>query len=631
MAPSLALLLCALVAGAAAVPLFPARAASPDDAYARARAALLASEAAMSFTANCTLAGEREAVAAAYLQWLKLVERDRAERFPPAHAFLAERPLLAGSRLLALMERFPKGGNLHVHDQATADLRQLLADVMGAAELRADLCVDLASEDLDRFGRLAFYPPGSTPAGWTRVDETDLTADDLFLLIALADDRFDDDVPSAVVWSEYARCFYRMQGLVDYDPVFRLYVANMLEQALADNTQYLEVRGRLGSRYRLHNGSQVVVDASGAADLALVQEMVADFVAEHPGRFLAVTYVWLALRTEANSEIVAVARQALALRRSMPEMVVAFDMAGEEDNGRSHLAVAPDLQAFLDEEERFEGELPLVFHAGESSWPGDLPPGPDTDLEAPIGNLADALLLGARRLGHALALAKRPGLYDYVREHNVAIEACLVSNQVLGYVRDLRAHPVVDFLAAGLPVVLGSDAHGIFGTRGLSHDYYEAAAATGVGLCGLKTLARNSLQYSMLDAARKADALALWEARYDAFLDEAVAEACADDELAALPVTFNALLPATVTRSSGALEATVYGHNLLAGACRAGGLVCGVAAGAAGTYAVYPGTLQSNTQIRCTGVQPIGDGGAVGVSWDGGETWIETGLELRVL
>jgi adenosine deaminase CECR1 len=69
------------------------------------------------------------------------------------------------------------------------------------------------------------------------------------------------------------------------------------------------------------------------------------------------------------------------------------------------------------------------LHAGES-------------VERANSNLYDALLLGTKRIGHGFNLALHPHLKEIVKEKQICIECCPISNNVLGYVKDLRCHPV---------------------------------------------------------------------------------------------------------------------------------------------------------------------------------------------
>jgi hypothetical protein len=148
--------------------------------------------------------------------------------------------------------------------------------------------------------------------------------------------------------------------------------------------------------------------------------------------------------------------------------------------------------------------LPLFLHSGETS-------------RAQSENLYDAVLLGAHRIGHGLALVRHPLLMDIARERGIAVEVCTISNQVLGYVSDLRAHPAVAYLNSGIPVVLSPDDPGVM-RHTLSHDFYEAFMAWELDLRGLKHLAMSSLVHSAMAPDEKQRALASWEKRWAVFV-----------------------------------------------------------------------------------------------------------------
>jgi adenosine deaminase CECR1 len=106
---------------------------------------------------------------------------------------------------------------------------------------------------------------------------------------------------------------------------------------------------------------------------------------------------------------------------------------------------------------------------------------------------------------------------EMVRERGVAVEVCPISNQVLGYVADLRSHPAVAYINAGIPVVLSPDDPGL--TRHtFSHDFYEAFVAWELELRDLKQLALSSIVHSAMGPEEKARARAAWERRWAAFV-----------------------------------------------------------------------------------------------------------------
>jgi hypothetical protein len=74
--------------------------------------------------------------------------------------------------------------------------------------------------------------------------------------------------------------------------------------------------------------------------------------------------------------------------------------------------------------------------------------------------------------------------------------------------------------------------------------------AWGLGLRGLKKLARNSLQYSMLIGQERAEQLSSWETQWHAWVDEMQVKACEMNISAVSP--FETLLsPACGPRTGG--------------------------------------------------------------------------------
>jgi adenosine deaminase CECR1 len=229
-------------------------------------------------------------------------------------------------------------------------------------------------------------------------------------------------------------------------------------------------------------------------------------IAEARGRDPAfdVKFIPAAGRSNTRERMRALLAGALEKRANDPERIKGFDLVEEEDRTNTNLYFIEELLASRREAERRGVTLPLYLHSGESTW-------------AENENLYDAVLLGAPRIGHGLALIKHPLLMDIVKSRGIAIEVCPISNQVLGYVPDLRNHPAVYYISAGLPVVLSPDDPAIM-RHTVSDDFYVAFMAWGLDLRGLKQLAMNSLLYSTMTADERQRALASWRARWETFV-----------------------------------------------------------------------------------------------------------------
>jgi aminodeoxyfutalosine deaminase len=125
--------------------------------------------------------------------------------------------------------------------------------------------------------------------------------------------------------------------------------------------------------------------------------------------------------------------------------------------------------------------LHSVPHAGESVGPGE--------IWAAIDEL------GAERIGHGIAAAGDPRLLGRLREANITLEVCPSSNVATGVVPDLAAHPLPRLLAAGVPVVLGSDDPPMFSTS-LLEEYRRVRDHLGLTAGQLRALARASFEAS---------------------------------------------------------------------------------------------------------------------------------------
>lgn len=115
-------------------------------------------------------------------------------------------------------------------------------------------------------------------------------------------------------------------------------------------------------------------------------------------------------------------------------MITGIDLVNEEDY---NTPVNDFLEIIYGAKEMFGDKLKVVLHAGESNC--------RTNTE-----LYDAILLDCIRIGHGFNLAKHPHLIELVKEKNICLEACIISNKVLGYVHDLRCHPARGLIQRGV-------------------------------------------------------------------------------------------------------------------------------------------------------------------------------------
>ena len=168
-----------------------------------------------------------------------------------------------------------------------------------------------------------------------------------------------------------------------------------------------------------------------------------------------------------------------AALRDPPDALIGFGLGGPEAGVRR--------ASFRDEfaAARAAG-LHSLPHAGEST-------GAD-EVWAAVNEL------GAERIGHGIAAAEDPRLLDRLRADEVTLEICPSSNVATGVVPTLAAHPLPRLLAAGVPVVLGSDDPPMFGTT-LLDEYRRARDHLGLTMPQLRALARASVTASFASPA----------------------------------------------------------------------------------------------------------------------------------
>ena len=137
-------------------------------------------------------------------------------------------------------------------------------------------------------------------------------------------------------------------------------------------------------------------------------------------------------------------------------------------------------------------------------------------------NLFDAVLLGSKRIGHGFNLFRYPILMNMVKKQNICIEVNPISNQVLGYVRDLRLHPAYGYMRDGVNISISSDDPLIFDYEGLSYDYWHIFMAWQLDLKDLKKLSLNGILYSSMTTEEKDKAIKNWESRWHEFVLESL-------------------------------------------------------------------------------------------------------------
>jgi hypothetical protein len=293
----------------------------------------------------------------------------------------------------------------------------------------------------------------------------------------------------------------------------------------AENVQYVEfvVSARCpNDRERFNKAVGEAVDdaaklaaleASGLADCAagkrndlaaaidkIRTSLGCDIPVPQPGCSVTFRYIAQIYRDNPPDDVFVQAATAVALIRAEPRLV-ALNLAGPED----YLVARRDYTRQMEIIRFLAKDVPVALHAGEL-WLGLVPP---TDLSFHIRQAIE--IADAQRIGHGVSLAferDAEGLLAEMRARPVVVEISLTSNDLILGIRG-KEHP---YLAAGVPVVLSTDDAGV-SRIDLTNEYFRAVRDYALGYRELKSIARNALRYSFLDAEQKRDQLERFEQR----------------------------------------------------------------------------------------------------------------------
>lgn len=174
--------------------------------------------------------------------------------------------------------------------------------------------------------------------------------------------------------------------------------------------------------------------------------------------------------------------------------VLGFGIGGDEANFPPELFAADFARARA-------GGLRLTAHAGEVAGAAS--------MWGAVQNL------GAERLGHGVHAHDDPDLLATLRQQQIAIDMCPVSNVKTGAVPSLQAHPIRRYLDAGLLVTVNSDDPPMFGTS-ITNEYHVLHHELGLSATALRRLSLNGIAASFLSPAEKAQLTHNFETELDA-------------------------------------------------------------------------------------------------------------------
>ncbi|MFI3210369.1 MAG: adenosine deaminase [Peptostreptococcaceae bacterium] len=195
----------------------------------------------------------------------------------------------------------------------------------------------------------------------------------------------------------------------------------VLEDASLENVKYIEIR----FAPQLHRLNGLNYDEIIQSVINGVKKAEKDF--DIKGNVIISTMRHMS--EESGMEVIEVAKKYLG------KGVVAFDMAGKEDEG---FCITYNNLIKKAKEENFN----ITLHAGE---------------QASYKNVIDAINLGATRIGHGIKIINSKETMDLVKEKNILLEMCPTSNIQTSNASDYVTYPFKKFLDYGIVASLNTD------------------------------------------------------------------------------------------------------------------------------------------------------------------------------
>jgi len=409
------------------------------------------------------------------------------------------KPLIEDSNLFQLLQTMPKGGLLHTHSGGITDVKWIISRVRKYQE---SYVYDQKDNDQFIFGQLAFFEKGKVPAGFVSLDKKLASSPgfekELQDLLTLKRDNL---CSYTDYWIEFEKRFKRISLLLPYRPFFKEYYLKGFQDLIKDKVQHVEIRYIFDELYDFQHGKYPL--KTSITDL---QDILKQIHQSDPQFTLKLIYS--SFKFLDNESIGKQLETAFIMKKEFPDMISGFDLVADEAAGHD-IRFFEKSWAKMDElHKKYGVELPLFLHAGESN-------------SALNENVLDVALLNNKRIGHGLNLIYFPKTMEQIRKQNKLVEVSPISNQILGYVSDLRNHPARVLLSNGIQCSINSDDPSVYGYTGLSYDFWTTLVYWELDLKALKKLVFNSIQYSSLNDNEKKKATAYLNQQWNDFVQKA--------------------------------------------------------------------------------------------------------------
>lgn len=374
-------------------------------------------------------------------------------------------PKLWETELYQFCKEIPKGADLHTHGGALIPAHELIKFVAS----REDILIDTNPEHKG-YLQLTCKNPGKTYMTLQQaLDNNLIDTDELIKLWTLI------GCPSSRgIWDWFQELFEMHNDLNEIGPTCKDYFQYSYEYYYKHNIFHLE------QRLFLKNSEEEAFRKAHCAYDAYI-----DAKKKYPE--LTVRIIPVGLKSPIFNMNVTenIFNNAAAMHHRIKDnndsFVAGIDLVNEEDSSRS----ISEFEELISHTIKKAPDLNIDLHAGESLNPNN-------------NEISKAISLKSKRIGHGLNLWAHPELKQVIKDKDICLEVCPISNQILGYCDDLRKHPAKNYFSEGIPIVLCSDDATYQENSTLSDDFFAAIVSWDLNIDQVKTLTKNSIKYSFL-------------------------------------------------------------------------------------------------------------------------------------
>ncbi|KAH6631139.1 hypothetical protein B0J18DRAFT_463933 [Chaetomium sp. MPI-SDFR-AT-0129] len=353
-----------------------------------------------------------------------------------------------------IVKRLPKGALLRAHCHALVDLDRLLDDALNTPgmciSLSPSLGNDPTSVNFKREGRPCIRFRGQPDSSQSLWDDNYMPGS--FVSLSKAADEYPGEgrlgflgwikgkcgistlrsdlergyAGSSAVYSDL------ISGMLYYEPLWRAFLRRLMSGLVGDRVYWLELGLTFPLAFYREGSETPEVDHDYL--FGIIEDEEAKYLANgRPLGLWGLRVVWSTKRSLDPRSIIEDADSCISTKLLWPRLVAGYDLAGPENLGRPLADLTPEL-FWLRKQCVVEGvTLPFFLQAGGSSLAinhhddddNNVTIATDDPLSPENNNLFDALLLGARRIGHAFALPRHPRLIEAIKDKRILTELSL--------------------------------------------------------------------------------------------------------------------------------------------------------------------------------------------------------------